>query len=123
MTRPANRMIEAVAKLAADFSSHAAVTITYSRGSSSVADVSATVALTSCEVMDGEVLVTHQFRDYVIQASALVIDDAQITPQNGDRITEESGDVYEVTAPKPMNAYDSIGPLNSVLKIHTKGPM
>jgi hypothetical protein len=116
-------MAEAVTKLGGVFADHASVTITYSRGASGVGGIPATIGRTFNEISDGQVIVASESRDYILAAALLVIDGALITPRNGDRITEQSGKVYEVTAPKPLDCFETIGPTDEVIKIHTKGPI
>ncbi len=126
MSRLANRMTEAVTKLAATFASHAGESITYKRDGDpgvSVSGISATISRTPFEVSDGVVVTVYESRDYIVSADSLVDEEGSlVTPQAGDTITDSEGRVYEVAAPKPNNVYERMGPTGSVLKIHTKGP-
>ena len=125
MTRTANRMTEAVAKLASTFATHAAETVTYTRpgaGGFTLTDLAATIGRTPYEVSDGQVMTVYESRDYLVLAASLVNGSSAVTPQAGDQITDADGRVYEVSAPKPSNVYERIGPTGAVVKIHTKGP-
>lgn len=117
MARIANRMQEATNRLMSRLLGYASVTITYSRGANSITNITATVGRTPYDVVQGEVMIAHESRDYMIDKCAI----APWIPANGDRITEEDGRVYEVSMPKPFNVYESIGPEGLVLKIHTIG--
>jgi hypothetical protein len=118
--RTSNRMQEAVEKLAAVFQQAAAVTITYTQGSITLAGISATVGRTPFEVSDGISTIAYESRDYIV-AKADLVDESenQLTPASGDRIADNGG-VYEVSVPKPLNVFERIGPTGSILKIHTK---
>ena len=120
MVRNANRMAEAVEKLAGDFAAHANTPVTYMRGGDTIANVDATITRGGCEILDGEVPITHEFVDFIVAAASM---GAAFIPARGDRITDQTGAMYEVTAPAPMNVYDRIGPAGTMLKIHTKGPI
>ena len=121
MTRNANRMQEAVDLLMADFQDNAATIVTYSRGAATISGISVTVGRTPYEVMEGEMLVAYESRDYFVKKADLVASGVELIPAAGDRITEANGHIYEVMVPKPFNVYECIGADNSVLKIHTKG--
>ena len=122
MARNPNRMIEAVEKLASDLNVHASILVAYTQGATTLTDVLATVGRTPFEVMDGEVMIAYESRDYIIRAADLAVGGTRIIPASGDTITEADGKVYEVSVPKPLNVYESFGPTGTVLKIHTKGP-
>lgn len=122
MARDPNRMQEATARLTSRLKSHAAVTVTYSRGATVIEDVSAAVGRTEFEIMQGEAMIAHESRDYLIEKSDLVAGITQWVPQSGDRITESDGRVYEVSVPRPFHVYESMGPDGTTFKIHTTGP-
>ena len=123
MTRNPDRMAEAVTKQLAVNAGYASATITYSRGSAGVGGLAATIMRTLNEISDGQVIVASESRDYILASALLVIDGVLITPRCGDRITEQSGKVYEVTALKPLDCFETVGPTDEVIKIHTKGPI
>jgi len=67
----------------------AAVTVAYHRGSSSIAEVTATVSLHEYEVLDTDgIMVLIKSRDYIVHAADLVLSGSTITPRSGDRIVE-----------------------------------
>ena len=113
-----NRMQEAVDMLMEKFQENAAVFITYMRESMVIASgIKATVGRTPFEVQDGEIWTAFESRDYL-----LAKEDIGTEPASGDIIIEEdSGRKYEVSVPKPLFVFESIGPNGSVYKIHTKG--
>jgi len=120
MTRNANRMAEAIEKLTGDFASCANSPITYLRGSDVIAGLDSTISRGGCEVLEGEVPIVHEFVDYIVSAAGLGI---AFVPARGDRIIDQTGATYEVTAPPPMHVFDRIGPAGTMMKIHTKGPI
>ena len=62
---------------------------------------------------------TYESRDFKIVAAALVLSEAAVTPQRGDRITLATGAVYEVTAPGGTDVY-SADAFGRLFRIHTK---
>ena len=120
MARNANRMQEAVDRLAGTFASIAAVTVTYARGNYTVT-LTATVGRTPYQIEDGGVLTAYESRDYIVKAEDLVLKGAVTLPQSADTVTEADGGIFEVSVPKGLNVFESIGPDSTVLKIHTKG--
>jgi hypothetical protein len=121
MARNPNRMQEATDRLMGKFQQTAGVVVTYTKGSLVLSNVTATVGRTPFDVSDGQVMTAYESRDYLIKKSDLMYLGLHITPENGDRITEASGRVYEVGMPdKSMNVFESIGPDGTVFKIHTK---
>jgi len=118
-----NRMQEATDRLMCVFQKHAAVLVSYQQGGITIPNVLATVGRTPFDVVDGEVMLAHESRDYIIKKSDLFVSGVQITPASGDRITEEDGRIYEVSIPKPFFVLENIGPAGSVFKVYTVGPM
>ena len=116
-------MQEATDRLMCVFQEHASVTVSYQQGGITISNVLATVGRTPFDVVDGEVMLAHESRDYIIKKSDLFVGGVQITPASGDRITEEDGRIYEVSIPKPFFVLENIGPAGSVFKIHTMGPV
>ena len=116
-------MQEAVDKLSGTFAAHASILIGYANGAKTVASIAATVGRTPFDIEEGGVLIAYESRDYIVNA-LLFVDDTTglpVLPASGGIITEmATGKTYMVSAPKPNNVYESIGPLGSVLKIHTK---
>jgi len=122
MTRNPNRMQEAVDRLMGKFQKSAAVIVSYSRGAMIITGILATVGRTPFDVVQGDVMIAHESRDYMIARADLVSGGTPMIPMNGDRITEADGRIYEVSIPKPYNVYESMGPDSTVFKIHTIGP-
>jgi hypothetical protein len=122
MTRNPNRMQEAVDRLMATFKVNAAVVISYARGATAVAGISAAVGRTPFEVVQGEAMIVHESRDYMIDTDDLIVAGVQWYPASGDLITEADGRIYEVSVPRPYNVYESMGPDGTVFKVHTIGP-
>ena len=106
MSRNPNRMQEATDRLMGQFQQAASVPVTYTQGTTIITGIKATVGRTPFEVLDGQVAITFESRDYLIAKSDLM----GLIPQNGDAITEANGRRYEVLMPKPLNVYESIGP-------------
>ena len=122
MTRNPNRMQEAADRLMAVFKTEAAVTVSYARGAEIIAGLSAAVGKTAFNIMQGEVMITVEVRDYMFDKADLVMNGAALAPASGDRITEADGRIFEVSAPKPFNVYENLGPDGAAVKIHTTGP-
>jgi hypothetical protein len=127
VARNANRMTEAVLKLAGVFKSHAAVTVTYSRPSTgqSVDGLVATIGMTEWQIVesDGRV-VGYESRDYFFTAADLAFASGSPlgVPLSGDTITEANGAVYRVSIPKPNKEFKNFGPNNEAIMVYTKGP-
>ncbi|MFA7195792.1 MAG: hypothetical protein WC210_08765 [Candidatus Neomarinimicrobiota bacterium] len=115
-------MAEAASILATNFAANASVAVTYSRGADSV-ELEPTIGRTPYSILDGEVSVEYESRDYIVASSLLVLDGETVLPQRGDQITEASGDIYEVMALDGEHCFRRMGPSGEVLRIHTKGPM
>jgi hypothetical protein len=94
-----------------------AVTVTYSRGASSVT-ITAVVQASVFEVSNEFGVTRIESRDYVIKPSSLNFGSGVTVPIRGDLITE-GGNVYIVTAPDgaPVYGYDNFQRL--LLKVHT----
>jgi hypothetical protein len=97
--------------------------VTYVRGGRS-ADVLATIGKTTFEVDDGYgVLIRSESRDFLIQATDLVIQGQQTLPQRGDQIQETQNAttfVYEVTAPGKEPCWRWSDAYHTTLRIHTQ---
>ena len=95
----------------------------YSRGSDSV-KVKAIPGYSSFDIMDADgAMVKHESRDFLIEATALILAREQVTPRAGDRITEYDGDkkyVYEVNMPGGADVWTWCGPERIRMRIHTK---
>jgi len=63
-------------------------------------------------------MMTYVMTDWLIIASDIILDGGVVLPAAGDRITESSGDVYEVLpiGGEPEFDYSS----HNTLRIHTK---
>ena len=96
---------------------HFAVSITYSDGSYSVT-VPAVVSQTQYEQSDGQSLTRHVYRDYLIQASALILNSVVTKPARHHTITEGSK-TYKVASPigEDVFGYDDENEL--ILRVHT----
>ena len=92
------------------------VTVSYTRGPTTLTGISASKGRTPFEVMDGGIMVASESADYLILATDL---GALGKPESGDVITD-NGRSYMVTMPAPLYVYETIGPYGAVLKIHTK---
>ena len=101
---------------------HAAHTVGYHRGASSI-ELLATVGRTLFEQADDYDNVRQiESRDFLVNTTDLVMDGQVAKPQAGDQIRETLGDevlVYEVMAPgdEPPFKYS---PHRHTLRIHTK---
>ena len=113
-------MSEAVTKLAGVFANHASITITYSRGDSGVGGIPATVGRTLTEMLTGDVMVLYENRDFLIQSALLILDGELVVPKNGDRITEASGQAYEVLELPGQPCWAWIDGGREVMRIHAK---
>ena len=118
--RNPNRMQEAANILKNKLREHAVNRVAYSRGTIIIGGVPATVGHQTYDVTDGEVMLAYQNRDYFIAKTDLIMDETQLYPASGDRITECDGRVYEVSMPKGLHVFENIGPNDEVFKIHTK---
>ena len=93
--------------------------IVYSRGVESVT-LDAVPGKTEYEsVTETGVVTEHQARDFVVNASELIIDEAAIEPKRGDKITY-GGDTFEVFPLDGEKVYRYSDPFKKMLRIHTK---
>ena len=102
---------------------HLTRTVTYQRGSDTVA-LAATIGRTEFEQAD-EFGVIHktEARDYLVRTADLILAGAQTLPKAGDRIRETEGTqtfVYEVMAPGGEPPFRYSDPYRKALRIHTK---
>lgn len=102
----------------------AGLSVTYARGSDSVA-VTASAAFHEYQIVDEEgfsasVLV----RDYLLHAADLIIDGSVITPRAGDTITETINGVSQTFEVMPLDErrreYEPLDTDGVLLKLHTK---
>lgn len=80
---------------------YASERVDYARSEASV-EVSAVRGRSDFDVTDAsgaQMRVTYQ--DFIVTAETLALDGEPIKPKPGDRITDENGVVYEVSAPGP----------------------
>lgn len=111
-------MQEATDRLMARFQGNAAIVVSYARGATTISGISATAGRTPFQLSDGNVVIAYESRDYIINSSDIA---SLGNPASGDIVTEANGRTYEVSIPKPLAVYESIGPAGTVFKIHTKG--
>lgn len=102
---------------------HFSTKVTYRRDKDSV-DVQATIGRTVFEQADTQgTLIRTEVRDYLIDASDLVLDGKPITPSAGDRIEEFVGnqkfvnEVMSIGGEPPWRYSD---PYRTTYRIHTK---
>jgi len=109
--------------LADQLKTHAGRTVTYRRGTDTVA-VTATIGRTEFEVDDEfGVLRKIESRDFLILAADLVLNGQAVLPERGDEIDETQGGVtytYEVMAPGKEPHFRYSDPYRKTLRIHTK---
>jgi len=104
--------------LEAERTKHMTRSVTYQRGTESVA-LAATVGQTIFRIDNGYGVQKHyESRDYLVLAA-----DLPFLPKAGDRIRETDGGkvfVYEVMAPGNEPAWRYSDPYRKTLRIHTK---
>jgi len=119
----ANLFATTAAWMAQQRASHAAESITYTRGSYSVT-LTAAKGRTEYETLNGYgVSLTHRSQDWIITASTLVFDGSVMKPERGDRITYEYGtttEVYEVMPLAEGQDCYKLEPHGYTLRIHTR---
>lgn len=99
--------------------SHAAETVTYTRGAVSVS-VSATVGRTQTEqpIDANGTTIRSNWIDFLINGPDLVIASVVVKPQQGDTITRSDGAVYEVTAMGSEPCFRRSSEHGTLLRIH-----
>lgn len=114
---------EGQAWLAGQLTTHASQSVVYVRGSEEVS-VPATIGKTTFEHDDGMgTIIRTQVRDYLIDASSLVLAGSPVLPKAGDRIREIEGNrtyVYEAMAIAGEPCWRYSDPFRLKLRIHTK---
>lgn len=118
MVRNPNRMQEATDRLMGRFQLNASILVSYSRGTTIISGISATKGSTPFQLFDGPVMTAYESTHFIINAADLA---SFNEPMSGDIITEPDGSRSVASVPASFNLYESIGPLGSVLKIHTVG--
>jgi len=118
-----NVMQDGAAWLGAQLKQLVGVTITYTRGTSSVS-LTATPTLHEYEIVDDEGFGIRMLsRDYLLHAADLVLAGAAIVPRSGDRITEVVGGVSQVFEVMPLGQSHEFEPADTdglLLIVHTK---
>ena len=119
----ANLLQTGTSWLADQLKAHASQQVIYVRGNQQV-EVSATIGRTEFEIDDGSGIVQRLIsRDYLIQATDLILAGNQVIPQPGDLIRETQGSsvmVYEVMTPGNEQHYRYSDPFGKLLRIHSK---
>lgn len=110
--------------LAQQLKAHASREVIYRRDASEVV-VAAVIGRTLLQLDDGYggVRIERTDRDYLIQATELVLDGVTITPRRGDRIvdaTDTPPRVYEVMSYGGEGAWRPSDPFGKLLRIHAK---
>jgi len=110
--------------LAQQRASHAAESITYSRGGSYSLAITAAKGRTEYDTINAYGLaLKHRSQDWFITASALVFDGTTMRPQRGDRITYVSGDTTETYEVMPLVDGEDcyrLEPHGYTMRIHTR---
>lgn len=116
-------MSRGAAWLSSQMASASGKTVRYARASNFVI-LNAVVGRTTFDVQDSDgMIVKWTSRDFLIEASALVLARAAVTPQQGDTITEYDGHktyVHEVNAPTGAQAWEWCGTDRLRMRIHTR---
>lgn len=119
-----NMLQDGVAWLGGQLKNSAGLTVTYARGSDSVA-VTASAAFHEYQIVDEEgfsqsVLV----RDYILHAADLILDGSAVAPRIGDVITETIGGVAQTFEVLPLDdrrrEYQPLDTDGVLLMVHTK---
>ena len=100
---------------------HCSQTVTYRRGTASVA-VAATIGRTEWEAAepDSGVVRSSQSRDFIVSAADLVLAGQPATPEPGDRIDLASGERFEVMSPGDEPVWRWTDGYQRRRRIHTK---
>ena len=120
MARIANRMQEAVTRLAAVFKANASIVVNIddATGLRLVTTIAATPGRTPYEILDGGVIVPYESHDFIIAVADLNGN----VPASGWTITDctngPNGRKFIVSMPGKMNVYESFQGI--AYKIHTK---
>lgn len=93
--------------------------VVYTRGAYSVT-IAATFGSTEFQVDTGDgVRIEHSDRDFIVTASALILNSVVALPAKGDTVTV-GGETYEVLAPGGAQVYRRCDPAGTLIRIHTK---
>lgn len=118
-----NILQDGAAWLGGQLRDHAGVSITYQRGTGTVA-LTATATLRQYEIVDHEGFSsTILVRDYIVHAADLVISGSAIAPRAGDQIHEtirSVAETYEVMPLGERKEYEPFDQDGTLLLIHTK---
>lgn len=97
--------------------------ITYRRGSASVALTAVIGETQFVQEVDEAVIAQWRGRDYFIAVADLMLGGETVTPQSGDRITQTVNGTekeYEVAGASPEPCYRYTGPDEATFRVHTK---
>lgn len=103
---------------------HAGETLVYSRGAHSV-EITAPKGKTLLSITDGlgGTRIEWTDADFLIMASELILNGAQVEPERGDRIThtvDGASTVYEVRAPQGEPPWRWSDSFNVTMRVHAK---
>lgn len=94
-------------------------TIVYARGAQTVS-VSATYGRSEFQTDTASgVVIEHNDRDFLIEASQLILGGVAAIPQRGDVITADEK-TYEVLAPGNAQVYRTCDQFDELFRVHTK---
>jgi len=97
--------------------------VTYARGGNSAAITACPGANPHRRAMaegGAEFAIDAQVRDWLVAAADLVLAGATVEPRRGDRITTESGEVWELLELDGGPVWDWSDPANRIRRLHTK---
>lgn len=95
-------------------------TVTFTTDDGEVS-VSATPGSTDYEVDDDNGLTLEaKSQDWIVAAADLVINDEQVEPQPGNRITSAAGETFQVLPLGALGHFRRCDPAGTMLRIHTK---
>lgn len=107
-----------VAKALSLIQSHASQSVDYEAEHGSVEGILATLGETEVEEMTDIAVIQGKRRDYILQASDLVISGEKFEPTEGDRIIE--GNLKcRVVAIGDMACFNYLDPYRTMIRVHT----
>jgi hypothetical protein len=120
----ANLLANATSVLARILRESASAEVTYFRGNDAVA-LNASIGRTDHELVDADTGAMQRVvtRDFLFEASRLILAESGTRPLPGDQIHEQVGDethVYQVLAVDGRNCWTFEGSHNLLLRVHTK---
>jgi hypothetical protein len=116
-----DRLAEGMVRMRERQRQHASSPITYARGNQSATGIAGTRGRTEYQATEaGGMFVDAIAYDFLVNVAELKVGNVFLVPAKGDRITDESNNVFEVLDLPGQGAWRYTDPFQTTYRIHTK---